>query len=329
MQSDVMKRREFIALLTGAAAAWPLAARAETKVLQVGFLYPGPEPAAKPRMAAFISGLQEVGLRVPDQVSLVPRVAAGDPNKLAPMAAELASQKVDLIMAVSPAAIRAAMAATKTIPIVGDDLESDPVAAGFVTSIAHPGGNLTGVFMDFPDFTKKWLEALKEARPDLAKIAVFWDPATGKFQQSAIRAAADVFHVQIETFEMRGPADAKTAFAESGKRGMDAVVILSSPFVGANTKLLADLALAQHLPAVTMFPDFARNGGLMAYGPNLLAFFDQAGVMAGKILKGAHPSDLPVESPTKFEFVLNLRTAKEIGISIPTSLLLRATDVIE
>jgi putative tryptophan/tyrosine transport system substrate-binding protein len=110
---------------------------------------------------------------------------------------------------------------------------------------------------------------------------------------------------------------------------MDAVIVLSSPFVGANTKLLADLALAQHLPTITLFPDFARNGGLMAYGPNLLAFFHQAGTMASKILKGARPGDLPVETPTKFEFVLNLRTAKEFGISIPTSLLLRATDTVE
>jgi putative tryptophan/tyrosine transport system substrate-binding protein len=260
---------------------------------------------------------------------LVPRVTGGDPNKLGPMATELVQQNVDLIMAVSPAAIRAAMAATKTIPIVGDDLESDPVAAGFVASIAHPGGNLTGVFMDFPDFTKKWLEALKEAIPNIAKIAVFWDPAIGKLQLSAVKAAADVLHVQIEPFEMRGRADAEAAFTATGKRGMEAVIILSSPFVGANTKLLADLALAQHLPAITLFSDFARNGGLMAYGPNLLAFFHQAGVMGGKVLKGAHPSDLPVEAPAKFEFVLNLSTAKQIGINIPTSLLLRADDTIE
>jgi putative tryptophan/tyrosine transport system substrate-binding protein len=323
-----MKRRRFIGLLGGAITV-PLIARAQTKVINVGFLYPGPEPASKPRIAAFISGLEEVGLRVPDQVSLVPRVTGGDANKLSPMAAELASQKVDLIMAVSPAAIRAAMAETKAIPIVCNDLESDPVAEGFVTSIAHPRGNVTGVFMDFPDFTKKWLEALKEARPNLAKIAVFWDPAIGKFQLSAIRAAAEIFHVQIEAFEMRGPSDATVAFTETSKRGMEAVIVLSSPFVGANTKLLADLALAQHLPTVTLFPDFARNGGLMAYGPNLLDLFHQTGVMAGKILKGAHPSDLPVQTPTKFEFVLNLKTAKEFGINIPTSLLLRATDTIE
>jgi len=168
-----IRRRELVLALGRVAATWPLAARAQTKVLNVGFLYPGPEPAAKPRIAAFISGLEEVGLRVPDQVSLVPRVTGGDPNKLSPMAAELASQKVDLIMAVSPAAIRAAMAATKAIPIVCNDLESDPVAEGFVASIAHPRGNVTGVFMDFPDFSKKWLEALKEALPNLTKIAVF------------------------------------------------------------------------------------------------------------------------------------------------------------
>jgi putative tryptophan/tyrosine transport system substrate-binding protein len=328
MQIDRLKRREFITLVGGIVTA-PLTARAESQRLQVGFLYPGPEPAAKPRLAAFISGLEATGLRVPDQLILVPRVTGGDPDKLGPMATELVEQRVDLIMAVGPAAIRAAKAATATIPIVGDDLESDPVAAGFVASVAHPGGNLTGVFMDFPDFTKKWLGALKEAVPNMTKIGIFWDPAIGQFQLGAIKEVADVFHIQIELFELRSRADAEAAFSATGKRDTDAIIILSSPFVGANTKLLADSALAQRLPAITMFPDFARNGGLMAYGPNLLAFFHQAGLMGGRILKGAHPSNLPVETPTKFEFVLNLRTAQQLGIKIPTSLLLRADETIE
>jgi putative tryptophan/tyrosine transport system substrate-binding protein len=327
-----MRRRDFITTLGGAAAtaAWPLAARAQqaAKALQVGFLYPGPQAAAVPRMAAYLSGLQAGGFRA-EESTLIPRVTAGNSTLLAPMATELVASNVNLIMAVGPAAVRAAQAATSTIPIVANDLESDPVSSGFVASTARPGGNITGMFLDFPDFSKKWLEALKEGVPQLSNVAVLWDPATGPTQRNAIDAAARALGLSLAIVEIRERADFETAFQSATQQHVGGAVILSSPLVGANTKLLAELAGKYSLPAVTLFPDFARAGGLMAYGPDLLGMFKQIGIMSAKILRGAKPGELPIESPSKFEFVLNLKTAHLLGLTMPTSILLRADEVIE
>ncbi len=320
MQFDQLRRREFITLLGGAAALWPspLGAQQAARTFQVGFLYPGPQAAAPPRIAAYSSGLQAGGVG-PEQVTIIARVTGGDPALLAPMAADLVGRKVDLISAISPAAIRAAQAATRTIPIVAGDLESDPVASGFVASNARPGGNITGTFLDFPDFSKKWLEALKEAVPQVSTVGVFWDSATGPTQLKAVETAAETLGVKLAVLEVRGRADVEPAFQSITRQGTDALLMLPSPVVGGNTKLLAGLAVTHRLPAVTLFPDFARDGGLMAYGPNLMAYFRQQGVMAGKILHGVKPADLPVETPTKFEFVLNLKTARLLGLNLKTA----------
>jgi putative tryptophan/tyrosine transport system substrate-binding protein len=323
-------RRAFVAAF-GGVAAWTLAAQAQgaSKVRKVGFLYPGPLAGAPPRIAAVVSGLRAGGFREPEDVQILARITEGDTSKLAPMAADLVGQGVDLIVAVGPAAVRAMRAATSTIPIVASDLESDPVKAGFVVNVARPGSNLTGTFLDFPDFGKKWLEVLKEAQPKLGTVAVFWDPTTGDTQINAVSAAAKTLDVRIAAYEMRGRPDVDGAFAFAREQHADALLILSSPFVGGNTKLFAERCLAQRLPAVTLFPDFARDGGLMAYGPNLLAFFRQQGILASKILKGQSPADLPIETPTKFEFVLNLKTARLLDVAIPPVTLLRADEVIE
>ena len=173
-----MRRREFIALLGGAAAVWPIVAHGQqtTKIRTVGFLYPGTAAAAPPRIAAFLAGLRAGGFREPEDVELIAKVTGGDAALLDPMVADLVKRKADLIFAVSPAAARAARSATTMIPILVSDLESNPVDAGFVASVARPGGNVTGVFLDFPDFSKKWLELLKETIPQLASVGVFWDP---------------------------------------------------------------------------------------------------------------------------------------------------------
>ena len=281
------------------------------------------------RVAAVLSGLQAAGLRESDQIAVVVRATGGDPGKLKTMAADLVERKVDVIMPVTSAALRAVIAATATIPIVAGDFESDPVAAGFVASIARPGGNVTGVFLDFPEFSGKWLEFLKQVLPQVTRVAVFWDPTNGTYQLNAIKSAAVVLGITLDTIEVRIPADAEAAFSTVNDRGAGALVMLSSACIGGNTKLFADLTLARRLPAVTVFTDFARDGGLMAYGPNLLAYYRQQGVMAGKILQGASPAELPVEAPTKFEFVLNLKTAMQLNLTIPPSILLRADEVIE
>ena len=245
------------------------------------------------------------------------------------MASDLVEHKVDLIVAVSPVAVRACQAATKTIPIVAGDLESDPVASGFVSNVAKPDGNITGMFLDFPDFCKKLLQVLHEAVPQASTVAVFWDPGTGSAQLDAVNAAAGTLGLKLVISEVRNEADVQPALQSSISQHATGLLILSSPYVGANTKTLAQRALASRLPAITLFPDFARDGGLIAYGPNLLGYFRQQGVMAAKVLEGARIADTPVEAPTKFEFVLNLKTAKELGIKLPAPMLIRADEVIE
>jgi putative ABC transport system substrate-binding protein len=325
-----MRRRKFIALL-GGAAAWPLAAQAQqtSKVPQIGFVYPGLAASAVTRIAALREGMRAVGYSDADRVEILMRCAEGDPTKLAPFAADLVERKVDVIVAVSPSAVRAAKSATTVIPIIANDLESDPVASGFVASLAHPGGNITGVFSDFPEFGMKWLELLKEAIPALSNAVVLWDPATGPVQLDAVLAAGRLLNVKLEVVKIRAIAELKRAFETAGERRPNAALILSSPIFGTNPKLIAELTLAYQIPTVTLFSEIARAGGLMAYGPNLFGVFRQTGTMVVKILQGSRPADLPAERPTTFEMVINLKTAKALGLTISPNLLARADEVIE
>jgi ABC-type uncharacterized transport system substrate-binding protein len=208
-------------------------------------------------------------------------------------------------------------------------LKQTPVAIGVAASLARPGGNITGVFLDFPEFTAKWIELLVESNPKLSRIAVLWDPITGPVQIESVKRTAGSLNVQLETLEVRRSSDFEAAFSLAKQRDAKAMAMLSSPLISANVQILADLSVRHRLPAITLFPDFARTGGLMAYGPNLLGLYRRVGVLGGKVLRGANPADLPIERPTKFELVLNLRTAIALGLSIPASLLLRADEVIE
>jgi putative tryptophan/tyrosine transport system substrate-binding protein len=329
-----MRRREVIAVIAGAAAAWPLGARAQQpgKVRKIGFLYPGPVAASHARIDAILVGLREGGYRESRQVELVSRIADGDSAKLSTLAAELIQEEVDVIIAVSTAAIRIAQAttaATTPIPIIGHDLETDPVTSGLIESYARPGGQITGVFFDFPEIRSKWLELLQEAIPGLASVAMLWDPASGPAQKKAAESAANRLNLRVEIFEVRTTTELGHAFLAAAREDVGAVLVLSSPFFGTHPNLLADLALRHRLPTITLFPDFARAGGLMAFGPNLLDTYRTAGSMAGKLLRNVKPSDLAIERPSRFELIVNVRTAKAIGVTIPTSILLRADEVIE
>jgi putative ABC transport system substrate-binding protein len=266
---------------------------------------------------------------MPDQLELISRVADGDLTQLSPMAHELVDRNVDVLAAVAAAAANIARAATTTIPIVAMDLETDPVATGMIASLAQPGANLTGVFFDFPYFRAKLLELLKEAVPNLSKVAVLWDPNSGPAQLKEFESAADAIKLTLVKLEVRNVAEMNQAFGTAKQADVNAIILLSSPFIGGNTKLAADLALKYGLPAVTLFSEFAVNGGLMSYGPILLDIYRRLGGVAAKVLHGSNPADLPVELPTNFELVVNLKTAKAIGITIPTSILLRADLVIE
>jgi ABC-type uncharacterized transport system substrate-binding protein len=284
---------------------------------------------AGPRVEALLSGVRAGGFGGPEQVEIVLRTTDGDPTRIGPLAAEVIERNVDVILAISSVMVQVFRKSTNTIPIVALDLETDPVGSGLVASLTRPGGNLTGLFFDFPDFTKKWLELLREAIPQLTRVAVLWDPATAATQRNAVQQAASALAIELDILEVRTRSDFEEAFATARQRSADAALMLASPLIGGNAQSLAELAIHHRLPAVTLFPDFARAGGLLAYGVNILDMYRQTGIMVGKVLQGRKPAELPIERPTKFELVLNLRAAKRLGLEIPTSVLLRADEVIE
>jgi putative ABC transport system substrate-binding protein len=289
-------------------------------------VYPGPQAAAQPRVQAILDGLRAGGYA---QVEIVLRVAEGDPSRIIPLVTEVIDAKVDVLFPIGPAVVRAARSATQTLPIVANDLESDPVDTGWVASLGHPGGNITGVFMAFPDFATKWLELLKGTLPQLSHVAVLWDPSTALFQKKAIEAAAKESKLALQITEVHTSSDLDEAFSSAKRAGADAVVMLSSPVIGANVRKEAELAILHNLPVITLFSDFPRAGGLMSYGPNLLATYRDAGGMIAKVLQGTKPADLPIQRPTKFELVVNLKTAKGLGLTLPPTVIALADEVIE
>jgi putative ABC transport system substrate-binding protein len=326
-----MRRREFMQLVAGTAAGWPVAVHAQQRPKwRVGVLGPsGLSPVIAQIMAAFSDGIGQGGLRETAEIEIVARFADNQLDKLPALAQELVEQGVQAIWAGAPAAVGAARTATSAIPIVAMDLETDPVADGWATSLAHPGSNVTGVFLDLPGFSAKTLQLLREAVPDLSKVAVFWLPASGPRQLEAVRSAASALELTLELFEVGRPSEFEGAFQAAAKSKASGVLMLSSPLFSASPQALADLALANRLPAISIFPNFAKKGGLMAYGPDLLELSVQAGVMTRKLLQGASAADLPIERPTRFKLVANLKTASELGLTMPTSILLSADEVIE
>jgi putative ABC transport system substrate-binding protein len=325
-----MKRRTLIALFGSAVALWPVFVSAQQvqPTRRIGFLYPGPAAAATPRITALMAGVRS-GHVNPDEIQVLPAASAGNDSLLPQLAADLVARKVDLILAVSPPAIRAAKAATSTIPIVVSDLETDPVREGFVQTNARPGGNITGLFLDFPDFAGKWLELLHETIPKLGRVAVFWNPTSGMVQLQAVEKAARSSNIKLEIIKVESRPDFEPAFRSAVEHQAQGVLMLPSAAVGSSSKLLADLSLANGMPAISIFTDFPRAGGLIAYGPNLLDFFQQQGVLVAKILQGQKPAELPTETPTRFELVVNVKTAKALGLDLPALLQQRADEVIE
>jgi putative ABC transport system substrate-binding protein len=263
------------------------------------------------------------------RIALVSRAAGGEAARLPALAAELVAEKVDVVFANAPAAVRAAQAAAANVPVVGLDLESDPVASGFVSSLHRPGGNVTGVFLDFPEFGTKWVELLREVSPQVARVGILWDPSTGPLQRAAVEKAAGLLGIEARVVEVSDLAGMGPAFRRAAGDGAQALVLLSSPLFGSNPATSAQLAVDSGLPAVSLFPEFARAGGLLAYGPNLLDLYRQAGVMAGRVLAGTSPADLPVERPALFQLVVNLAAARALALDVPRELLLRADEVIE
>jgi putative ABC transport system substrate-binding protein len=274
--------------------------------------------------------LSEEGWVESKNVSFEYSSANSDPSQFAEAAAALVALKVDVIVAASAPALRAAYAATRTIPIVAIDLTTDPVAEGYIESYARPGGNVTGIFLDAPEFAGKWFELLKEVVPNLSRVTALWDPAPGPTHMLAVRDVAKSLNIELEIIQVRKPDDLDKAFAAMSGRPQ-AVILLPSPMIYWQNARLAGLALKHRLPATSMAVEFANAGGLLAYGPELTAKYhhNAVAVMVAKIMGGANPAALPVERPTNIQLIVNLKTAKTLAITIPQSVLLRADEVIE
>jgi putative ABC transport system substrate-binding protein len=323
-----MLRRDFIRIVCGSAAGLPFVARAQqSQRWRVGFLHPGQSVTVMSRMMAFRDGLVASGAK--ENPEIIVRIANERLDQLPAMAADLVDQKVHAICAVAPPAVRAARATTSSIPIIAVDLESDPVGNGWAASLAHPGRNVTGIFLDLPNLSAKTLQLLKEAVPNAANIAGLWHPASGSLQLKASQDAAAALSVQFHVFEVDRVTDFEAAFQAMAEKKVDGLMMLSSPIFAGNPKFLGDLAIRHRLPTINNFPDFAQNGGLIGYGPELQTLFAQAGGLTRKVMQGAAIADLPVERPTRFRLITNLKTAHSIGVTIPTSLLLLADEVIE
>ena len=324
----MQRRRVLLAL--GGSALGPLAARAQTAKgpAEIAILYPGAAAGVVARLDPLRQGLHGAGLAEGRDYALVPVSADGDVTRLDALARELAARPVRVLIAVARAATQAARQATTTIPIVVVDLETDPVAEGMVASLARPGRNLTGIFFNYPEFSAKWLQMLAETIPGLQRLAVFWDPRTGPEQIVAMRKTAAAQRLALIELHI-GEAPSLAAAFERAGREAQAGMLLSTPVIVPNAKLIADLALRNRLPTISMFPEFADAGGLIAYGPSVPDLFQQLGALTGKILKGTAPGELPIERPFRVIMAVNLDTAKALGLSLPAALLARADKVVE
>ena len=334
-----MERRAFIGAVTGGLLAAPLAARAQRverpRPRLIGSIASGYRsywasggPMAHLR-PAFEDGLRDAGYVAGQDVEIDYRFAEGDPAKLPDLTAALIARSVEVLVAHGPAALRVARTATTRIPIVATDFETDPVAAGFAQSLARPGGNVTGAFLDQADLSGKWLELVREIIPRLVRITAIHDASTPADQSRALQMSAKVFRVQVQTVEISGVQDFAGAFAAAARNGAQAVVLLSSPLISRHGREISDRATLKRLPTMSMFKENAAEGCLMAYGPAQVESYRIVGHIAGRVLKGSSPAEIPIERPTRFELVINLKTAKILGLTIPPSLLARADRVIE
>jgi putative ABC transport system substrate-binding protein len=329
-------RRAFLNTMAGGFLAAPLAAEAQqaAKIARIGYL--ALNRAAGPhRLEAFLQGLRDLGHVEGRNVAIEYRDAEGKAERLPALAAELVALKVDVIVAGGGAqAALAAKQATRALPIVFAST-ADPVGSGLVTSLARPSGNVTGLsLIIFPELVGKCLEQIKQAVPGVSRVAVLWQPgAYGERTEKDMLKGADVavpaLGVRFQVVEARGPADFDRAFSEMTRARAGALAVLGSVTFANERRRLVDLAAKNRLPAVYMERDYVDAGGLMSYGPNVADLFRRAATYVDKILKGAKPGDLPVEQPTKFELVINLKTAKALGLTVPQSLLQRADEVIQ
>jgi ABC-type uncharacterized transport system substrate-binding protein len=328
-----VRRRDFIKGIAGSTVVWPLSARAQREQMKsIGILLPGTadDPVFQARLVAFYQELALLGWTIGRNVRIEPRWATANADELRRHAGELAAFAPDVILATGDSTIPPLLQATRTIPVVFP-LAADPVGAGFVDSLARPGGNATG-FMIF-DYTMggKWLELLKEIAPNVTRVAVLRDPANPSqtAQFGAIQAVAPSLRVEVIPVNMREASEIERAVADFARSANGSLIPTSSAVALRHRDLIITLAARHKLPAIYWERFFVTSGGLMSYGPDLIDNYRRAAGYVHRILKGEKPADLPVQTPTKYEMVINLKTAKTLGLSVPLLLQQRANELIE
>jgi putative ABC transport system substrate-binding protein len=330
----VIRRRQFITLLGGAAAGWPLAARAQQRerMRRIGVFFPGAadDPEYQARNAAFLQGLGELGWTVGRNVRIDTRWGAGDPANIPKLAVELAALAPDVILAAGGAVTGPLLQATRTVPIVFT-IVPDPVGAGFVDSLSRPGGNATG-FINFEySISAKWLELLKQIAPRVTRVAVLRDPAIpqGIGQFGAVQSAAPSLGVEVSPVNVRDAGEIERAIAAFAGSSNGGLIVTGSALAVVHRDLIITLAARHKLSAVYFQRFFVNAGGLISYGPDYFDQFRRAAGYVDRILKGEKPANLAVQAPTKYELVINLKTAKALGLTMPDTVLARADEVIE
>ena len=326
-----MKRRDFITLLGGAAAAWPFAARAQQPagVARIGILGLASAAAVAPYVNAVRAGLRDLGYIEGKNLIIEYRFGDDKYDRLPGLAAQLVHLNVDVLVTFAAPGTQAAKSATVTIPIVMA-VTADAVGTGLIASLAHPGGNVTGTTVLNPELMAKRLELLKEIAPPMTQAAVLLNPdnaANGPVRQ-AMEMTAKALQVELQPFELQGSSELESVFAAMADRKIDALVVHDDQVLIGNAKAIATFAEKQKLPSCG-FLEYAAAGGLSAYGVNFVELCRRAAYFVDKILKGTKPADLPVEQPTKFELTINLKTARALGLELPPTLLARADEVIE
>jgi putative tryptophan/tyrosine transport system substrate-binding protein len=329
LKSKIQNRKlvRSVALVTLVMCGAVAQAQQLAKVPRIGLLVPGTQSAFSIRTDAFRQGLRELGYVEGQNIVIEYRYTDGKADRLPDLATELVGLKVDVIVTASIPPVLAAKKASSPTPIVFAAV-NDPVAAGLVDSLAHPGGNITGLTNLSPDLDGKRLELLKEAFPKLTRVAYLWNPDAPGTGLAGMQAAASGLGVQLQSLEARSANDFDSAFEAALRERAHALITLPSPVFITHQKRIVEFAAKNRLPAIYSFSDFVDAGGLMSYAPSLLENWRRAAIFVDKILKGTKPADLPVEQPKKFEFIINLKTAKQIGLTIPPNVLARADRVI-
>ena len=328
-----MRRRDFIALLLGGAAAWPVAARAQqtrTRMPRIGWLVTGDPTSYRFSLAAFRDGLRALNYIEGQSIAIEYRWAEGNVARLPELAKDLVDREVDIILAGGSLGAQAAKDATSVIPIVAAGV-GDLVELGLVTNLAKPGGNLTGFVASAPETAAKRMQIMKEIMPQSRRAAVLWNPTSSaaQLEWKAVKQSAAAVELAFTFHEVRTSKELENTLVMIPQLGPDMLVVLNDPFMFTYRKGIVDAALRLRLPSIYGYREYADDGGLISYGASISDTYRRAAVYVDTIIKGTRPGDLPVQLPTKFELVINLKTAKALGLTVPPSLLGRADELIE